>query len=105
MASGSWRGTASAGRRRALSGRRSSTSVLPKPIGAPMTISALAQGAPPATAGRPFPREHPWDRNFFALWVALIWFGVGLGFIPEIHQHVVKHETPFEPIVHLHGAI
>ena len=69
-----------------------------------MTASTLAQGAPRTRTQRPFPQNHPWDRNFFLLWVALIWFGVGLGFIPEIVQHFAKHEKPYPLITHVHGA-
>ncbi|MFL5296854.1 MAG: hypothetical protein ACJ798_10785 [Phenylobacterium sp.] len=70
-----------------------------------MTASKLAPGAPRGLApAGPFPKDHPWDRNFFLAWVGLIWLGIGLGFGPELVQHVAKHEKPFEPIVHVHGA-
>jgi len=70
-----------------------------------MTATTLDRGAPrPATPPAPFPAQHAWDRNFFLLWVALIWLGIGLGFGPEVWKHVATHEAPFEPIVHLHGA-
>lgn len=68
-----------------------------------MTASTLAEGAP-RTAPGPFPPNHPWDRNFFLAWVALIWFGIGLGFIPEIVQHYARHERAYPLITHIHGA-
>src|SRR5512146_1403449 len=68
-----------------------------------MTASTLTECSPRAAPG-PFPPSHRWDRNFFLLWVALIWFGIGLGFIPEVVQHFAKHERPFPLITHIHGA-
>ena len=41
-----------------------------------MTASTLSQAAPRTAPGRPFPPNHPWDRNFFLLWVGLIWLGI-----------------------------
>jgi hypothetical protein len=70
-----------------------------------MTATALEQGAPKGAAPRaPFPARHPWDRNFFLLWIGLIWFGVAMGFGPEIAKHVTNHEHPYPLITHLHGA-
>jgi hypothetical protein len=69
-----------------------------------MTASTLSEGAPRVARGRPFPPNHPWDRNFFLLWVLLTWFGVLSGFGPEVFQHIAKHEKPFPPIVHVHGV-
>lgn len=70
-----------------------------------MTASTLAPRAAGRLAAAPgFPRDHPWDRNFFLLWVALIWLGIGLGFVPELAQHFAKHEKPFPLITHVHGA-
>lgn len=68
-----------------------------------MTASTLT--APSAAPTRPFPPNHPWDRNFFLTWVALIWLGIGLGFIPELTTHFVKHETPFVLVTHIHAAV
>ena len=69
-----------------------------------MTASTLTDAAARTAPRRPFPPAHPWDRNFFLLWVGLIWFGIGLGFIPEVVQHYAKHERPFPLITHIHGA-
>ena len=55
---------------------------------------------PPA----PFPKDRPWDRVFYPLFVGLIWIGVGLGFGPELVQHVQAGEAPYPLIVHLHAA-
>jgi len=52
-----------------------------------------------------FDLDHPWDRNFFLAWVLLIWAGILLGFVPEIIQHVVQHQRPFPPIIHIHGVL
>jgi len=69
-----------------------------------MTATAIDRGAPrPAMSPTPFPAQHPWDRNFFLLWIALIWFGVAMGFGPEIRKHVANHETPYPLVTHVHG--
>jgi hypothetical protein len=68
-----------------------------------MTATALERGAPRGVAPTPFPAQHPWDRNFFLLWIALIWLGIGAGFIPELQKHFATHEKPFPLITHVHG--
>jgi len=69
-------------------------------------------GAPTLAAGRPAPRpagdfsrSHPWDRNFFLAWVALIWLGVLGGFAPEVAKHIQTHARPYPWIIHVHGAV
>jgi threonine/homoserine/homoserine lactone efflux protein len=52
----------------------------------------------------PFAPNHPWDHNFFALLVALMWLGVLGGFVPEVIQHVAKHQKPFPWIIHVHAV-
>ncbi len=69
-----------------------------------MTATSLDRTAPGLAPGKPFPPNHPWDRNFFLAWVALMWLGVLGGFVPEIVQHVAKHEKPFPWIIHVHAA-
>lgn len=68
-----------------------------------MTASSLGQSsrrlAPP-----PFAPNHPWDRNFFLLYVGLAWLGILSGFVPEIAHHVSAHEKPFPLIVHFHAV-
>jgi hypothetical protein len=67
-----------------------------------MTATSLGQ-----TSRRPAPfaPNHPWDRNFYLLYVGLAWLGVLMGFVPEIVHHVSAHEKPFPPIVHVHAAV
>lgn len=67
-----------------------------------MTATTIGRAAP-RPAPPAFRARHPWDHNFFALWMALIWLGVAMGFGPEIQKHIVKHETPYPPITHVHG--
>src|ERR1051325_4970452 len=67
-----------------------------------MTATTRDRSAP-RPAQPPFPAQHAWDRNFFALWIGFIWFGVAMGFGPEINKHIVKHETPYPLITHIHG--
>lgn len=50
-----------------------------------------------------FAAYHKWDRNFFLSYVVLIWFGIVMGFGPEIVQHVRQHK-PFPVIVHFHAV-
>jgi hypothetical protein len=70
-----------------------------------MTATALDRGAPRrATPPAPFPAQHPWDRNFFLGWILMIWFGIAMGFGPEIQKHIVNHERPYPLITHVHGA-
>jgi hypothetical protein len=51
-----------------------------------------------------FAPYHRWDHNFFLSMVALIWFGVLMGFVPAIWTHVVKHKPPYPVAVHIHAA-
>lgn len=53
---------------------------------------------------RRFNAHHPWDRNFILIYVLLIWFGIAMGFGPEIVRHVEKHAPPYPFIVHIHAA-
>lgn len=68
-----------------------------------MTIDAAARTAPRPQA--PFAPYHKWDRNFFALYVALLWCGILGGFVPEILGHIAKHKPPFPLIVHVHAVV
>lgn len=70
-----------------------------------MTISGLTAPQPEPSSSDTFGRDHPWDRNFFLAWVLLVWAGVLSGFVPEVIQHVVKHQRPFPPIIHVHGVV
>jgi hypothetical protein len=72
-----------------------------------MTASSLTQDAPGSARRRAggFPPNHPWDRNFFLVYVALIWLGVLSGFGPEVAKHIQTHAKPYPPIVHVHAAV
>jgi hypothetical protein len=62
--------------------------------------------SPAATAkSKAFAPNHPWDRNFFLLMVALAWLGIGMGFGEDIAAHLQKHRPAFAPIVHFHAAV
>jgi hypothetical protein len=56
-----------------------------------------------ASGGGRFAPYHRWDRNFFLVYVLLIWFGILNGFVPEIVSHLSKHQ-PFPLIVHVHAV-
>lgn len=51
-----------------------------------------------------FAPYHKWDRNFFLLYVALIWLGIVMGFGGEIVEHIQKHEAAYPLIVHFHAV-
>ena len=55
-------------------------------------------------APRRFAPYHRWDRNFFLLYVALIWFGIAMGFVPEIAKHMRTPAARYPLIVHIHAA-
>jgi hypothetical protein len=58
----------------------------------------------PSKQPAPFAPYNKWDRNFFLLYVALIWLGIIMGFGPEIVDHIRKHEPAFPLIVHFHAV-
>jgi hypothetical protein len=60
--------------------------------------SILAAGAP-----RGFAPYHPWDRNFFLLYVLLIWLGILMGFTPQVVRHITQSQPPYPLIVHFHA--
>jgi hypothetical protein len=66
------------------------------------TVIATPEPAPRRPAQ--FPLRHAWDRNFFLVYVALIWLGILAGFVPEIVKHATSGAPPFPPILHVHGA-
>lgn len=45
-----------------------------------------------------------WDRDFFILFVALIWLGILMGFVPEIAAHIRMHKPAYPLVVHIHAA-
>jgi len=52
-----------------------------------------------------FTPQHPWDRNFYLVMVALAWLGILRGFGAEIVNHVTKHKPAFALIVHVHAVV
>ncbi|HEX3654110.1 MAG TPA: hypothetical protein VHU18_14915 [Rhizomicrobium sp.] len=68
-----------------------------------MTMGAAARLG--AQRRAPFAPFHKWDRNFFLIYVVLLWFGILGGFVPEIVQHIARHKPPFPLIVHAHGVV
>jgi len=53
----------------------------------------------------PFPARHPSDHNFFLAYVALIWFAVLAGFVPDVVRHLRTHAAPYPIAVHVHAAV
>jgi hypothetical protein len=68
-----------------------------------MTMEAAAPLEPQCRT--PFAPFHKWDRNFFLVYVMLLWLGILGGFAPEIVQHIAQHKPPFPVIVHVHGVV
>src|SRR2546430_886324 len=68
-----------------------------------MAMEAAARIAPKPRA--PFAPSHPWDRNFFLAYVALLWCGILGGFVPEMVQHIAQRKPPFPLIIHVHGIV
>jgi hypothetical protein len=54
---------------------------------------------------RNFAPNHPWDRNFFLVMVALAWFGILRGFGGDIADHLAKHKPAYPIIVHFHAVV
>ncbi len=67
-----------------------------------MTASMADAGAP--RASRPFRPNHPWDRNAFLVFTALMWLGIASGFGSDVIRHVQAHDPPYPLIVHVHAA-
>ena len=59
----------------------------------------VAPGAP-----RPFPPFRKWDRDFFLVWLLLIWVGIVMGFGSDMINHFQSHEAPYPLIVHFHAV-
>jgi hypothetical protein len=70
-----------------------------------MTTSNVSHLPRRLSRGGAFPPNHPWDRNFFLIYVGLVWLGIVMGFGPEIVKHVQTHAAPFPLIVHFHAAV
>jgi hypothetical protein len=50
-----------------------------------------------------FARYHPADRNFFLVYVALIWLGIFSGFGPQVVKHLKTNAPAYAPIIHIHA--
>jgi uncharacterized membrane protein YozB (DUF420 family) len=66
-----------------------------------MSSETIAQTAPK----RPFAPYNKWDRDFFLLYVALIWLGIVMGFGGEMIQRAKAHAAPYPLIVHIHAVV
>jgi hypothetical protein len=77
-------------------------------IGASETDWTLggAASAPrnPPPANR-FARYHRGDRNFFLVYVGLIWLGILSGFGPQVIKHVKTNAPAYPLIVHIHALV
>lgn len=51
-----------------------------------------------------FAPQHRLDRNFFLIYVLLIWFGVLNGFVPEIVAHINSTAPAYPLILHIHAV-
>jgi len=67
--------------------------------------TVIAGPGPSSSKRRPFAPYHPWDRNFFLAYVAIIWVGILAGFVPEIVKHIASNDPAFPIIIHVHGVV
>ena len=51
-----------------------------------------------------FDNDYRSDRNFFLIYVVMIWFGILMGFAPKIIRRVQQHATPYPLMVHFHAV-
>jgi hypothetical protein len=49
--------------------------------------------------------RHPWDRYAIPIFVALIWFVVLMGFVPQIVRQFHEHTFDYPLAVHIHAAV
>jgi hypothetical protein len=47
---------------------------------------------------------HVWDRNFFLIILAVIWFGILAGFVPDVLYHLAGGHVAYAAVVHVHAA-
>jgi uncharacterized membrane protein YozB (DUF420 family) len=66
-----------------------------------MTSEAIAAPRRPP----PFAPYSKWDRDFFLLWVLLIWVGIVMGFGSDMLHHVKSHDAAYPLIVHFHAVV
>jgi hypothetical protein len=65
-----------------------------------MTTDVLSAPRAPA----PFPPFKKWDRDFFLVWLLLIWVGIVMGFGSDMIHHIQSHEAAYPIIVHFHAV-
>src|ERR1700761_1998305 len=51
-----------------------------------------------------FSRHHGADRNFFLVYIVLIWLGIVGGFAPQMIKHVQTDAPAYPPILHIHAV-
>ena len=49
--------------------------------------------------------RHPWDRYAFPAFVALIWFVILVGFVPQIVRRIQEQTFNYPVAVHIHAAV
>jgi len=54
---------------------------------------------------RKFAPHHRWDRNFFAIWLAAIWFGTIAGFGYDMFKKFEHGALHYPWVVHVHAAV
>lgn len=55
--------------------------------------------------GGRFAPHHRADRWWFPLLLALLWFGLLRGFVPDMLRHAAEHTRSYLPIVHVHALL
>ncbi len=60
---------------------------------------------PDSAPAKSFAPNHPWDRNFYLLMVALAWLGILRGFGSEVIAHISQHKPGYALIVHFHAVV
>ncbi len=68
-------------------------------------MATIAATPPPPRKQQPFPPHRPGDRNFFLLYVLVIWLAVFAGFGPTIVRHMRSDAAPFPIAVHVHAIV
>jgi hypothetical protein len=53
---------------------------------------------------RSFPLRHPWDHNFFLIYVALIWVGILAGFGTHVAERYRTGATTYPAIIYIHAT-
>jgi hypothetical protein len=83
----------------ALESSQAGTSGTDWPLGG---AASAPRNPPPADR---FARYHRGDRNFFLIYVALIWLGILSGFGPQVAKHLRTDAPAYPYIVHFHALV